>query len=203
MSETMTQDSRPTTPDESPETPGLASQHPVWSSILCGVIVAGILITVVVGYRAIRSQRDRKRWIKAGENLVQLGKALRQYAADFGGTYPTPHLWCDLLTKHTDISPSALRHPLYRQGPCDFALNPNAEPNSPGEMIVLFETAPGWNQYGTQEILKIDEDNMCGSHAVHDDHHHVWVLHNAGHAAADIFHKRDDPEYLWQHDPNE
>ncbi|MGB2807142.1 MAG: hypothetical protein WBC22_05355 [Sedimentisphaerales bacterium] len=42
---------------------------------------------------------------------------------------------------------------------CHYAINTNARPNSPGDMVLLFETRRGWNQFGGPEILS-DENHL-------------------------------------------
>jgi len=37
-----------------------------------------------------------------------------------------------------------------------YAINPNAEPNSPRDMVLLFETKGGWNQFGGPELVSFD-----------------------------------------------
>jgi prepilin-type processing-associated H-X9-DG protein len=32
-------------------------------------------------------------------------------------------------------------------------MNPDCEPNSPGDVVLLFDTQPGWNQHGGAELL--------------------------------------------------
>lgn len=36
-----------------------------------------------------------------------------------------------------------------------FAMNPNAKSNSPPDMVLLFETSHGWNQYGGPELASV------------------------------------------------
>jgi hypothetical protein len=40
-----------------------------------------------------------------------------------------------------------------------YAINPNARPGSPPDMVLLFETRRGWNQFGGPEILS-DENHL-------------------------------------------
>jgi len=35
-------------------------------------------------------------------------------------------------------------------------MNPNCEPNSPTDMVLLFETKGSWNQFGGPEILTLE-----------------------------------------------
>lgn len=37
----------------------------------------------------------------------------------------------------------------------NYALNPNAEPNSPPDTVLLFETKMGWNQFGGPELVSV------------------------------------------------
>ena len=80
--------------------------------------------------------------------------------------YPVPNDWCDLmlkpfnpsdilpvtskLDKKTHICPSA------GEGKCHYAMNPNCGPNSPDDMVLLFETKAGWNQHGGKELFTFD-----------------------------------------------
>lgn len=43
-----------------------------------------------------------------------------------------------------------------------FAMNPNCEPNSPPDTVLLFETKAGWNQYGGPELFTFDNHDPRG-----------------------------------------
>jgi prepilin-type processing-associated H-X9-DG protein len=102
-----------------------------------------------------------------GSNLSQLRKAMLIYVSEHQGQYPEPNQWCDLLLKHTDVNVKCffcpgvkLRWhrqvfpwPVPKKAKCYYAINPNCEPNSPGDVVLLFETKGGWNQCGGPEIL--------------------------------------------------
>ncbi len=45
---------------------------------------------------------------------------------------------------------------------CHYAMNPNCEPDSPGDMVLLFETKAGWNQHGGPELFTFDNHNPRG-----------------------------------------
>ena len=93
-------------------------------------------------------------------HLHRLGVAMRIYANDYDGKYPTVEKWCDLLVQSGDIDEkqfvcrSALKGG--DKGRCHYAMNPNCEPNSPEDMVLLFETKEGWNQSGGPEILTFE-----------------------------------------------
>jgi hypothetical protein len=88
-------------------------------------------------------------------NFHEISKALYIYADDNGGRFPDPNKWCDLLAdkyiyKESLECPAARKH--HDNGPCNYAMNPYCQPNSPPDTVLLFETKGGWNQYGGSEI---------------------------------------------------
>ena len=48
------------------------------------------------------------------------------------------------------------------EGKSHYAMNPNCEPNSPADTVLLFETEGGWNQFGGPEILTTENHNGEG-----------------------------------------
>jgi len=53
-----------------------------------------------------------------------------------------------------------LRCPSVRQS--HYAMNPDCDPNSPPDTVLLFETKTGWNQYGGPELFTFDNHNPKG-----------------------------------------
>ena len=45
---------------------------------------------------------------------------------------------------------------------CHYAMNNNCEPNSPLDMVLLFETKAGWNQNGGPELFNFDNHDPKG-----------------------------------------
>jgi hypothetical protein len=43
-----------------------------------------------------------------------------------------------------------------------YAMNPNCTPSSPADMVLLFETTPGWNQHGGPELFTFDHHEPKG-----------------------------------------
>ena len=97
------------------------------------------------------------------QNLQGLGKSMLIYANDHDDKYPTPSQWCDLLIEHTDANETILQCRGDREGPSSYAMNKNIETLgviAPPDMVLLFETKPGWNQSGGPEL--ISTENHCG-----------------------------------------
>jgi prepilin-type processing-associated H-X9-DG protein len=59
-----------------------------------------------------------------------------------------------------------------------YAINPNCEPNSPNDIVLLFETKGGWNQFGGPEILTTDWHWKRGCNILFNDGHVEFVKPN-------------------------
>jgi hypothetical protein len=97
-------------------------------------------------------------------------KVLRKEA--LGGSkivYPSPAEWCDIMLpayasigmlEHSILKP--YRCPSAGEGRCHYAMNPNCKPNSPMDMVLLFETEAGWNKHGGPELFTFDNHDPKG-----------------------------------------
>jgi prepilin-type processing-associated H-X9-DG protein len=94
-----------------------------------------------------------------GANLSDLGKAMLNYASDNDDQYPTAEKWCDLLIAHCEVSPKQFVCPLSdaKEGESSYTFNENLIGKKftevPPDVVILFETKEGWNQFGGPEIL--------------------------------------------------
>ena len=83
-------------------------------------------------------------------------------------TYPPPNKWCDTIMRvyqsvgklRKDAKP--LKCPSVPEGKCHYAINPNCKPDSPADMVLLFETKAGWNQHGGPELFTFDNHDPKG-----------------------------------------
>ncbi|MHC4300963.1 MAG: hypothetical protein ACYS7Y_27125 [Planctomycetota bacterium] len=50
-----------------------------------------------------------------------------------------------------------------------YAMNPNCTPDSPSDMVLLFETKAGWNQHGGPEIFTFDNHDPKGGCVLFND----------------------------------
>jgi hypothetical protein len=85
-------------------------------------------------------------------NLRQLGLAVLSYANDHGGQFPPAKRWCDVLVERS-VDKKHFRCPGAKAGPCNYAMNPHADPCDAGDVVLLFDSRPGWNQHGGAELL--------------------------------------------------
>ena len=101
------------------------------------------------------------------------------YASEYDNKYPIADKWCDvLLQRGWAREASFVCKGAFKKGnkePCHYAINPNAEPNSPGDMVLLFETKGGWNQFGGPEILTTENHKGEWCNILFNDGHVEFV----------------------------
>jgi len=115
-------------------------------------------------------------------NLLELGVVMLMYADDYDGMLPTASKWCDLLIEYGDVSKNHFFCPSAKSGPCNYAMNRNVENigqiytiKARHDMVVLFETYPGWNQVGDFEILTTANHKDKGCNVLFLDTHVEFV----------------------------
>jgi len=137
------------------ETSTKQPRHQFKVSCLTGTLVillAIVFLFVFFGPMCVHPPHHRFRSTACMANLRQLGLAMIVYAEEHGGRYPPAQRWCDLLADgHVDEK--AFRCPGAEAGPCNYAMNPHADPCCAADVVLLFESNPGWNQFGGHELL--------------------------------------------------
>ncbi|MHC4757532.1 MAG: endonuclease/exonuclease/phosphatase family protein [Planctomycetota bacterium] len=124
-----------------------------------------LLFTVVFPY-----MRPQVYASYGAHNLHVLWKALSIYNNEYNA-YPPPDEWYDLLLDNTDIDkdyficPSASAY----NGTYSYAMNINAFPDSPPDVVLLFESRADWNQAGGQETLTLENHKGKGSNILFND----------------------------------
>ena len=118
--------------------------------------------------------------LMCGTNVSGLGKAMMVYANDYNDMYPTSSKWCDLLVEKANVSPMQFR---CKGAPNDsrsnYAMNKNIEKlgtAAPPDMVLLFETGPGWNQSGGAELLSTENHHGEGCNVLFADGHVEFVM---------------------------
>jgi len=135
---------------------------------ISGTIWALILIVLIL----IPHRHPRREYpcrIACGFNLRRLGASMQIYASDYDNRYPIADKWCDLLVRHSKVEEKTFVCPYPGKGRCHYAINPNCEPNSPNDIVLLIETKGGWNQFGGPEILTLENHNGKGCNVLFND----------------------------------
>ena len=151
------------------------------------IIILALVIISVIGftYYRLKVQRTAARRTAAtarqmvcATNMKSLGASMLIYANDYKDNFPTPSKWCDLLIEHAEVTKKSLRCRGASEGPCNYAMNKNLKKMNtsvPSDMVVLFETQPGWNQSGGPEILTTDNHQGKGCNVLFFDSHVKFV----------------------------
>jgi hypothetical protein len=140
-------------------------------------LVISIFVLLIYTPVVLKIRRHAFRTI-CGENLSGLGKAMLSYTKDHNGTLPTSSKWCDLLIEHTEMNSSTLRCKKAKKGPCNYAFNKNIvilNKTNPYNIVLLYETHPGWNQSGGPEILTTENHDGEGCMILFMDLHVEFV----------------------------
>jgi len=144
-------------------------------ALLMGIMMPALARVRQVSFRMV-----------CANNMSGLGKAMLIYANDYNDMFPTTSKWCDLLVEHAEVSKQTFACPAaltkYRSvrsiDQCNYAMNKNVEKlgtTAPPDMVLLFETHPGWNQAGGFEILTTDSHQREGCNVLFVDGHVAFV----------------------------
>ena len=125
------------------------------------VVLASIVVVVLLGLCLhifepyIRYQAAGGHQAICPMNLHGLGRAMKLYAEQNEGKSPFQSNWCDILVDELWMTPKALVCPEGQAEPCSYALNRNVVglQKAPDDMVVFFDSKPGWNQVGGAELL--------------------------------------------------
>lgn len=132
--------------------------------VMLGVLIAILFLFYLLNPHAPRRSSPR---ISCMANLKQLGVAFSLYAEQHNGVFPPADQWCDVLAKIVDRgndSGRVFKCPTGGAGRCHYAMNPRATPQSASAVVLLFESAAGWNQSGGSEQLTMEHHtNKAGS----------------------------------------
>lgn len=130
---------------------GLAGRRLAW---------LGLIIPVVVGVAFLRSEQPEEAETtperECQTNLRSLAAAFSAYGRNNDGQFPKAEKWCDELFEATKDNESMFKCPSAKSGRCNYALNKYAAElggEVPSDMVVLFESGPGWNQVGGPELM--------------------------------------------------
>jgi prepilin-type processing-associated H-X9-DG protein len=105
-----------------------------------------------------------------GSNLCGLGKALTLYAEEHG-VYPKPDKWCDALLQGKYADEKMFKCPGNKKARCSYSINPNCEPNSEPNIVLVFESKGGWNSFGGPELFTTKYHKNEGCNILYNDGH--------------------------------
>jgi prepilin-type processing-associated H-X9-DG protein len=137
-------------------------------AITLGIMMPALATTRMIAYRMV-----------CVTNMSGLDNEMLLYAGDNNEMYPAPDHWCDLLIEHDPaLTKKTFRCKGDKEGPSSYAMNKNIEKlgiNSPPDMVLLFESKPGWNQSGGPELLTTKNHQGEGCNIMFNDGHVYFI----------------------------
>jgi hypothetical protein len=88
---------------------------------------------------------------------------------DKNGTYPSAENWQDLLLPYFGDNNDVFTLPSKVNTINTIAFNPNAKPDSPKNVVLLFESTGGWNAHGQADLLAPKSNGKPGCFIVFND----------------------------------
>jgi len=145
------------------------------AKIISIVLLMGLIVAAEACGAAFSLSELKRSWelyyvepqVRCRHNLCSLMDGLRPYKEY--GKYPTPQGWCDWLVRGRKISQKYFRCPEGKRVKSSYAMNPNCEPNSLPDVVLLFETKGGWNQFGGAELLTTENHQGDGCNILFND----------------------------------
>ena len=109
-------------------------------------------------------------------NLKNLHSRFIDYSNRKNHRYPESDKWCDLLNlKKNDYFTTVCPNKYELGESCSYSMNPNCEPNSPRDVVLLFESKAGWNQSGGPELLNPHNHEGKGCSILFNDGHIEFI----------------------------
>jgi hypothetical protein len=134
------------------------------------MIMAAIVICLVSGGLFMPAMGLIRPIQRCEYNCEQIRHKIMRYAGDHNGKPLSLQNWCDALTSEEYFNKRDLICPGARhkgdKGLRNYAINPDCEPNSPNDVVFLFETKGGWNQYGGPELISFDNHVRKGANVI-------------------------------------
>ncbi len=142
------------------------------------IVFIALIISLYPAQSSTRTLADRMLY---GTNLSGLGKRIIIHTNGNDDQFPDPNQWCDLLIKYVDATPKEFicRGSNTKEGQSSYAMNANLSgmklDDIPPDLVLLFETRPGWNQHGSAEILTFNHNEGKGCNVTFVDGHVEFV----------------------------
>jgi prepilin-type processing-associated H-X9-DG protein len=144
--------------------------------VVAGVFILPLMLAITLP--AVARTRQIVFRMACATNMSGLGKAMLIYAGDYDEKFPTGSKWCDLLIEHAAVDRRMFQCKGAAEGPCNYAINENVLKlgiAAPPDMVLLFETGPGWNQVGGPESLTTENHQDEGCNVLFVDNHVEFV----------------------------
>ena len=147
-------------------------------SSVCALLLS--LALIILGILYVRSVRHLSARVMCLANLHSLGKLLLYYDGRDDRICP-PDEWCAFLVRYARVSKKQFRCPGSKAeyNESSYAMNRAFDKirfaEAPPDMVMLFETKPGWNQHGGPELLTLENHDGKGCNILLADGCVEWI----------------------------
>jgi prepilin-type processing-associated H-X9-DG protein len=140
------------------------------------IIVSLIILIMTIGAVIpwIVQQFEYSNRMACGKNLSKIGNAMLLYAYD-NNAFPDSNKWCDILISKKYADESIFKCPSNKKEKCGYSINPNCEPNSEPNTVLVFESKGGWNSYGSEVLFVANRHSYDGGNILFSDGHVMFV----------------------------
>lgn len=133
--------------------------------------ILGIIVPIVVAVVYVRSLTPTEEPLvlpstQCIANIRQLAEVISEYRRDNDGRFPKAEKWCDILLEQTKAEESLFACPLQEGARCSYSLNKyaaEAGSDLSEDIVLLFESGPGWNQVGGPELFIATHESRRGT----------------------------------------
>jgi len=148
----------------------------IFDAMLFCVVFFFISLLIAILTPSCRQSRIMQKKIECKSNLRQLLFSQLLYQND-KELWPAKNHWCDLIKRHVEEK-GIFECPADKTGPCSYAMNENipADVNElPDDLVLLFESSPGWNQVGGPDDVVTGRHDRPGANIAFADGHVEFV----------------------------
>lgn len=137
------------------------------------IMVLAILVVLFIYLAPGPIPRERSVKIVCMVHLKSMAVSLILYSDGFDGSLPSVESWCDALGKY--ILPENLICPGSdaKEAQSSYAINKYLDGKKlvelPSDLVLLFESKPGWNKAGGPEILTMENHDGEGCNVLFAD----------------------------------
>jgi hypothetical protein len=128
------------------------------------LLIAGLIIifVMVLSYFLLLALEPYIRYQAMGgslrhcqSKLLNLAAAMKYYAKENQGKLPLQTNWCDVFCDELSVDSTSFICPGAKNKSYSYALNKNiiGLDKIPDDVVILFDSKPGWNQVGGPELL--------------------------------------------------
>ncbi len=147
--------------------------HKIIWFVVCFILLALIFAIILPAFRKAKDSGLGYVRTKCMANTRTIALTCIIYQ-DEECLWPEKAQWCDLTTPYEND----YQCPTDNIGPCSYAMNENipADANElPGDLVLLFESAPGWNTIGGSDDVVTDRHGGPGANIAFADGHVEFV----------------------------